>query len=78
MVHELAEYEKAPERYHLTAAQLTDALFPADAPPALLGHLAVDEPGDRRHRDDEWVPYRFSGEALRQLAAATPPVEPHR
>ncbi|WP_319459542.1 GNAT family N-acetyltransferase [Micromonospora sp. RTP1Z1] len=40
MVHELAEYERAPEQCHLTAEQLTAALFgPA---PALHGHVAVD------------------------------------
>ncbi|MGS2613587.1 N-acetyltransferase family protein [Micromonospora sp. LZ34] len=40
MVHELAEYERAPDQCHLTAAQLTAALFgPA---PALFGHVAVD------------------------------------
>ncbi|RZU77955.1 acetyltransferase (GNAT) family protein [Micromonospora kangleipakensis] len=40
MVHELAEYERAPEQCHLTAEQLTAALFgPA---PALFGHVAVD------------------------------------
>ncbi|MFG1872357.1 GNAT family N-acetyltransferase [Micromonospora arborensis] len=56
MVHELAEYERAPDQCHLTAEQLTSALFPAapdsgaasDAPspaaaPALFGHVAVDE-----------------------------------
>jgi GNAT superfamily N-acetyltransferase len=44
MVHELAEYEQAPELCHLTEAQLSAALFPA-APahdtPALFGHVAV-------------------------------------
>ncbi len=40
MVHELAEYEKAPEQCHLTEEQLSTALF---APvPALFGHVAVD------------------------------------
>ncbi|RKF26786.1 GNAT family N-acetyltransferase [Micromonospora globbae] len=40
MVHELAAYERAPEQCHLTAEQLTAALFgPA---PALYGHVAVD------------------------------------
>ncbi len=39
MVHELAEYERAPEQCHLTEKQLTAALF---APtPALYGHVAV-------------------------------------
>ncbi|WP_091107974.1 GNAT family N-acetyltransferase [Micromonospora citrea] len=58
MVHELAEYERAPDQCHLTEEQLTAALFgtaPArdaapDAPngsgrdpaPALYGHVAVD------------------------------------
>lgn len=38
LVHELAEYERAPEECHLTAAQLHTALFgPA---PALFGHVA--------------------------------------
>jgi GNAT superfamily N-acetyltransferase len=40
MVHELADYERAPEQCHLTEAQLAAALF---APtPALFGHVAVD------------------------------------
>jgi GNAT superfamily N-acetyltransferase len=40
MVHELADYERAPEECHLTPEQLTAALFgPA---PALFGHVAVD------------------------------------
>ncbi|MGC4809869.1 N-acetyltransferase family protein [Micromonospora sp. DT228] len=59
MVHELAEYERAPDQCHLTVEQLTSALFPtapdpgvtSDAPsrsgrspaPALFGHVAVDE-----------------------------------
>ncbi|MEU2610376.1 GNAT family N-acetyltransferase [Micromonospora sp. NPDC007271] len=56
MVHELADYERAPEQCHLTEEQLATALFPtapgrgADAPswsgrspePALFGHVAVD------------------------------------
>jgi GNAT superfamily N-acetyltransferase len=38
LVHELAEYERAAEHCHLTAAQLRTALFgPA---PALFGHVA--------------------------------------
>ncbi|WP_026455448.1 GNAT family N-acetyltransferase [Saccharomonospora iraqiensis] len=38
LVHELAEYEKAPQECHLTAGQLRTALFgPA---PALYGHVA--------------------------------------
>jgi GNAT superfamily N-acetyltransferase len=40
MVHELAEYEKAPAQCHLTEAQLRAALFAAR--PALFGHVAVD------------------------------------
>ncbi|RZT80865.1 L-amino acid N-acyltransferase YncA [Micromonospora violae] len=59
MVHELAEYERAPEQCHLTTEQLTSALFAtapgrgvaSDAPnwsgrttaPALFGHVAVNE-----------------------------------
>jgi GNAT superfamily N-acetyltransferase len=40
MVHELAEYERAADRCHLTAGQLEAALFgPA---PALFGHVALD------------------------------------
>jgi GNAT superfamily N-acetyltransferase len=38
LVHELAEYERAPEECHLTAAQLSTALF--GEPPALFGHVA--------------------------------------
>nr|WP_219632504.1 GNAT family N-acetyltransferase [Haloechinothrix aidingensis] len=38
MVHELAEYEKAPEECHLTGEDLDSALF-ADRP-ALFGHVA--------------------------------------
>ena len=44
MVHELAEYERAPEECHLTEGQLITALFgPA---PALFSHVAFvgDEP----------------------------------
>ncbi|WP_444948787.1 GNAT family N-acetyltransferase [Micromonospora ureilytica] len=41
MVHELADYERAPEQCHLTTEQLTSALF-ATAP-TLFGHVAVDE-----------------------------------
>ncbi|GII21039.1 N-acetyltransferase [Planosporangium mesophilum] len=39
MVHELAEYERAPRECHLTEAQLEAALF-ADRP-ALFGHVAL-------------------------------------
>jgi len=39
MAHELAEFERAAHECHLTAAQLTDALFgPA---PAVFAHVAV-------------------------------------
>ncbi|MCF0096218.1 GNAT family N-acetyltransferase [Micromonospora sp. MH99] len=41
MVHELAEYERAPDQCHLTTEQLTSALF--TTAPALFGHVAVDE-----------------------------------
>ncbi|PYC71482.1 GNAT family N-acetyltransferase [Micromonospora arborensis] len=56
MVHELAEYERAPDQCQLTVEQLATALFPAApdrgtasdasspaAAPALFGHVAVDE-----------------------------------
>ena len=39
MVHELAEYERAPDECHLTEAQLAEALFRPGA--ALFGHVAV-------------------------------------
>jgi len=49
MVHELADYERAPDECHLTESQLQAALFaPA---PALFGHVAVDS-------DD--VPFGFA------------------
>lgn len=38
LVHELALYEKAPEQCHLTADQLSTALFRDN--PALFGHVA--------------------------------------
>ena len=41
MVHELADYERAPALCHLTDAQLHAALFAAT--PALFGHVAVDD-----------------------------------
>ncbi|MEU5912496.1 GNAT family N-acetyltransferase [Micromonospora sp. NPDC047527] len=41
MVHDLAEYERAPDQCHLTTEQLTSALFTTT--PALFGHVAVDE-----------------------------------
>ena len=40
LVHELAEYEKAPHECSLTEPQLTTALF-GDTP-ALFGHVAVE------------------------------------
>jgi GNAT superfamily N-acetyltransferase len=39
MVHELAEYERAPEQCHLTEEQLHQALFAERA--ALFGHVAT-------------------------------------
>jgi len=39
MVHELAEYERAPEQCHLTEDQLREALFCER--PALFGHVAT-------------------------------------
>jgi GNAT superfamily N-acetyltransferase len=43
MVHELADHERAPERCHLTEAQLHAALFgPA---PALYGHVGTGPDG---------------------------------
>jgi GNAT superfamily N-acetyltransferase len=39
MVHELAEYERAPERCHLTEPQLRDALFGAH--PALFAQVGL-------------------------------------
>jgi GNAT superfamily N-acetyltransferase len=39
MVHELAEYERAPEQCHLTEEQLHTALFAEN--PALHGHVAT-------------------------------------
>ncbi len=41
MVHELAEYEKAPEQCHLTGEQLRAALFDEAGQPALFGHVAT-------------------------------------
>jgi GNAT superfamily N-acetyltransferase len=41
MVHELAAYERAPDECHLTAAQLSSALF-TDGP-ALFGHVACSD-----------------------------------
>jgi GNAT superfamily N-acetyltransferase len=43
MVHELATYERAPDRCHLTAEQLHAALFGPSA--ALFGHVGVDAAG---------------------------------
>nr|WP_281368914.1 GNAT family N-acetyltransferase [Phytohabitans rumicis] len=44
MVHELAEFERAPEQCHLTEQQLHAALFAPQ--PALFGHVALrgDQP----------------------------------
>jgi GNAT superfamily N-acetyltransferase len=39
MVHELADFEQAPEQCHLTEKQLAAALFAAA--PAVFGHVAV-------------------------------------
>ncbi|MGW4467883.1 N-acetyltransferase family protein [Micromonospora sp. NPDC004704] len=44
MVHELAEYERAPDECHLTEEQLHAALFAAQ--PALFGHVALDADGE--------------------------------
>jgi GNAT superfamily N-acetyltransferase len=43
LVHELADYERAPHLCHLTETQLRAALFGAS--PALFGHVAVAEDG---------------------------------
>ncbi|MDQ1659858.1 MAG: hypothetical protein QOD41_4941 [Cryptosporangiaceae bacterium] len=43
MVHDLAEYERAPDQCTLTDSQLTDALFGPS--PALYGHVAEDGAG---------------------------------
>jgi GNAT superfamily N-acetyltransferase len=40
LVHELADYEKAPDECHLTVEQLRAALFGPS--PALFGHVAED------------------------------------
>jgi GNAT superfamily N-acetyltransferase len=39
MVHELADFERAADQCHLTAAQLTEVLFDE---PTVFGHVAVD------------------------------------
>ncbi|WP_425570850.1 GNAT family N-acetyltransferase [Rugosimonospora acidiphila] len=44
MVHELAEYERAPQDCHLTVEQLHEALF-TDRP-ALYGHVAIGDTGE--------------------------------
>jgi GNAT superfamily N-acetyltransferase len=44
MVHELAEYERAPDECHLTDAQLDAALFSAQ--PAVFCHVAADPETD--------------------------------
>jgi GNAT superfamily N-acetyltransferase len=43
MVHELAAYQRAPERCRLTAGQLQAALFAAA--PTIRAHVAVDDDG---------------------------------
>lgn len=43
MVHELADFERAPESCHLTEDQLREALF--GPRPALFGHVAVAASG---------------------------------
>jgi GNAT superfamily N-acetyltransferase len=43
MVHELAEYERAPQECQLTEEQLRAALFAAN--PAVFSHVAVDASG---------------------------------
>jgi GNAT superfamily N-acetyltransferase len=43
MVHELADYERAPDECHLTADDLQSALF--GTRPALFGHVAHDPSG---------------------------------
>jgi GNAT superfamily N-acetyltransferase len=40
MVHELADFEQAADRCHLTGEQLRECLFGPE--PALFGHVAVD------------------------------------
>jgi GNAT superfamily N-acetyltransferase len=44
MVHELAEFERAPDQCHLTPEQLHEALFAAQ--PALFGHVALSAAGE--------------------------------
>jgi hypothetical protein len=70
MVHELAEYERAPDQCHLTDDQLAAALF--TTAPALFGHVAVDE-------RDEPVGFAlwFRGDALRDLAAQAEAADTH-
>lgn len=41
MVHELADFERAPEQCHLVEEQLHEALFRPE--PALFGHVALDD-----------------------------------
>jgi GNAT superfamily N-acetyltransferase len=43
MVHELADYQRAPDQCHLTEEQLHAALFAER--PALFGHVALDPDG---------------------------------
>ncbi|HTJ32441.1 MAG TPA: GNAT family N-acetyltransferase [Dactylosporangium sp.] len=45
MVYELAEFERALEECHLTAPQLTSALFPAESAPAVFCHVAEADDG---------------------------------
>ena len=44
MVHELADFERAPDECHLTEEQLRAALFTEQ--PALFGHTALDVSGE--------------------------------
>jgi GNAT superfamily N-acetyltransferase len=48
MVHDLAEFERAPHECHLTEPQLDAALFGEGAgpSPALFGHVGVDPAGE--------------------------------
>ena len=51
MVHELAEYERAPEQCHLTEEQLNAGLFGPS--PALFGHVVTDR-ADQPHGFALW------------------------
>jgi GNAT superfamily N-acetyltransferase len=46
MVHELAEFERAPHECQLTERQLGAALFGEGPAPALFGHVGVDPAGE--------------------------------